>query len=91
MLRQLRYLGYVKMIETTITVKRSKHGLCTEGKSWLTPTSSCVAITSLYVTAKEVPFGRRFHELADSQNIPALRAKGLHRRMLEHKGELLPS
>ena len=25
------------------------------------------------------------------KNIPALRAKGLHRGLLEHKGELLPS
>ena len=25
------------------------------------------------------------------KNIPALRAKGLHRELLEHKGELLPS
>ena len=25
------------------------------------------------------------------KNIPALRAKGLHKELLEHKGELLPS
>ena len=27
----------------------------------------------------------------DLKNIPALRAKGLHRELLEHKGELRPS
>ena len=31
------------------------------------------------------------HILTILKNIPALRAKGLHKGLLEHKGELLPS